>query len=182
MSNVVMPKAFADKLNPASSEQKVDLSFMSLRELEGLGITIQDVTHIDVLDLPDVGNGDHVLGVLTDDEAKLFSAYLHVQTEFKKYIKSLQATCMIKYADALREGREEELHGTSMIEEAATERIFRFKWHRDCLKNLFFFTLREKYNCHEYAVSVRSKRRFVKRHKLHIMEVAEDLGIFPGGG
>ncbi len=155
--NVIVPEAF----KPRMDKEK-------LTALEESGAVSSNPLPIDKLELPEVGFGDHVLGTLTDEEAELFTGYYDAAQELDDLGREVGANFFANAADAIRNKTEEKaFSGGMQLTDEEASKIFKLQRKVEYLKSLFYWYMCEKYNCHEYKVGVRSRRRFVKNKKMY---------------
>ncbi len=153
--NVIIPEAF-----------KARIDADTLEGLKSSGAITSNPLPIDKLELKEVGYGDHVLGTLTDEEAELYTAYHSAALELEDIKRDLAAGSLERAADAVRNKTEDKFNPVQNITDELDRKGARLSRRAQYLKTLFYFTMCEKYNCHEYRVGVRSGRRFVKNKKL----------------
>lgn len=151
---VIIPDAFAARIDETT-----------LNELRSSGAVSVNPLAFDKLELPEVGYGDHVLGTLTEQECEIFAAYYEAMQETEDIGRELGANFFAGAAEAIRNKTEKDYQADVPDETAA--RAFRVQRRMEYLKALFYYTLCERFNCHEYVVGVRKGRKFIKRGKKH---------------
>lgn len=152
--NVIIPEAFAQRIDAAKIE-----------ELKAAGAISSNPLPFDKLELPEIGYGDHVLGTLTDAECELYSAYYETAQRLDDMGRGASADFFENAAQAIRDKKENDFAPDNLVSEEFKIEFFRVQRQAEYLKALFYFTLCEKYNCHDYTVGVRTGRRFVKNKR-----------------
>lgn len=155
--NVVIPEAFAARIDKAA-----------LEELKDAGASSSNPLPIDKLDLSGPGYGEIVLGTLTDAECALFVEYHEVMDSLDTFHREATATAMNTLADAVREKKEQSVLSappTNTVPDELLKKMAHAQRKAEYLKHLLYFHLCEKYNCHEYAVGIRAGRKFVRGKK-----------------
>lgn len=152
--NVIVPDAFKARIDKDT-----------LDTLKASGAVSANIQPIDKIELPEVGYGDHVLGTLTDEECELFCLYHAAAMEYEDLGRAISAGSLTNIAEAIRNKTEDKFNSEGIITDEQAAQIFRAQRKTEYLKQLLYFSLCEKYNCHEYIVGVRKGRRFVKNRK-----------------
>lgn len=147
--NVITPTAFG----------KFKIDEARLEEMKSAGLLIEDAPGIETLEIPEPGAGEQTLGTLTDAEAKLYESYSYAYKQLDELAREVTAEQFHAIGNAIRNNERELKHDTPVDKIAE---YYRLQRQVDCLKGTFFWALCEKYNCHEFIVGVRSRRRFVK--------------------
>jgi hypothetical protein len=172
MNNVVMPEAFANRIDPERAAQVSQQKFsVNMDELRKQGVIVHDAAHMDAAELPEPAYGEQVLGTLTDDEALLFSSFLSVKEELDEFLRGLSGTNLERMAQAVRSKTERELMEQDPLTDEQYSRLSKLQRQKDYLRAAFYWIMCDKYNCHEYNVGVRSKRRFIKSSRRSLYDI-----------
>lgn len=176
MNNVVIPEAFANRIDPdrAAQVSQQRLS-VNIDELRRQGVIVPHITSAYIDGLPEPACGEQVLCVLTDDEALLFSSFLFVKDELDDFIRDLTSGKLERMARAVRSKTERECIEQESLTDEQFEKLCVLQRQKEYLRSSFYWLMCEKYNCHEYNVGVRSKRRFVKASRRTLADILPHL-------
>lgn len=157
-NNLVVPAQFAarmeagavDDLRNQTTEDKSGPSLRTYDEFEAAG------------EIPEVQYGETVLGTLTDEEVSMYEHIFRLTEEYRSIDRELGAKVLNTAADLYRAGKERTLDTSSIISEPVAKQHFKLERELEYVRAHFFYLIGEKYNCHDYIVGVRTKKRVIK--------------------
>lgn len=164
MDNVVSHARF--KLDPSGVEH-----------LRSMGVQIlSDFPSEEELGLvpPDTANGEQVLGTLTDDEFSVFVGIWNTQAELANIGKAITSRKLHEAAEkaltsespqAFIEDVRSGMTGMIWSDEEEAALSFQLQAKLTFLKGLLYWTLGERFNCHQFKTGVRTGRRFVTKER-----------------
>lgn len=153
--NIVMPSKFAKRLDADA-----------LKSLEDSGIAVDHSAELDDLDLADPADGEITIGVVTDEEAKLFVSYHQAFAEYDGVMRDINSDMLRTAADRVKQGS----FDVSQLNELTNERvseddiktIARLRRQVDMLRSFFYWHLSERLDAHHHVLGIRSGGRVVR--------------------
>jgi hypothetical protein len=145
-----------------------------LDRLKQMGVEVlTDLPSDDEMGLQEPQYGEQVLGNLTDEEFTIFVDIWRVQNEMTDIMKAItarklhEAGDLVATSDSPQQFIESVQQNSHVVYQTADEakRSFLLQAKLNFLKGLFYWQMGEKYDCHDYKLGVRSKRRFVRKER-----------------
>ena len=152
------------------------LDASALDRLRGAGVKVDVVDAFpsdDEIGLVDPQAGEIVLGTLTDDDYAAFVELWRVSNEVSDMVKAMTARQLKAAAEDVEhsvspaewvDSVQKRVQDSYMDGEEA-KHFFELSARSNMIKAVLYYDLSTRFDCHEYEIGVRSRRRFVRKDR-----------------
>ena len=126
-----------------------------------------DPAEFDTIKLPDPQYGEEVIGSLSEDDCKAFVLMHQADVEMHRLDREIGGALMEVAGQKIKTGEFDPRQANTMADLAQVDEVKAIEFCRllaftSQVKAAFWWTVGERFNAHDYRLSVRSKRRVVK--------------------
>lgn len=152
------------------------LDASALDRLRGAGVKVAVVDAFpsdDEIGLLDPQAGEVVLGTLDDDDFAAFVELWRVSNELGDMVKAMTARQLKAAADDVEHSASpsewvdnvNKRVQTTLMDDEEAKRFFELSARSNMIKAVLYYDLSTRFDCHEYEIGVRSRRRFVRKDR-----------------
>lgn len=156
-ANVVVPQVFGQRM---SEEERGKL-------IEAGAETVGTVSEFDALeDVKEPGYGEQIIGHLDDRETGVYIELHQVHIRRDELQREIGGDVLIDIGRGIKEGDErlnkQDIPISEHVDEAKAKEFFRLVRREEMLRAALFWSVSERFACHDWVIGVRTKRRIVK--------------------